>query len=123
METTRETLCSQFAALNELVAGLEHGRRSWYDFWPMLADIQSVIHQRQPGGNCAADASLELGRVMTAARSRDVKHVRISLHNAQIMLKLLDIPAKGYAASAIAAKDRRLSLISQQEGKDTTKRA
>ena len=92
METIKETLRKQFAALDALVAGLEHGQRSWHDFWPMLADIQSMVQHRQPGGIGAGDASLELGRTTTAARSRNVAHVRISLRNAQVMLKLVDTP-------------------------------
>lgn len=93
MGTIRETLRKQFAAMDELVAELEQGRRSWHEFWPLLAEVQSLVQHRQPGGSSAGEASLELGRTTAAARFRNVAHVRASLRNAQLMLKLVDSPA------------------------------
>lgn len=90
MDATRERLRKQFATLDQLVAGIEQGRRSWHDFWPSLTEIQALIQQRQPGGSRAGDASLELGRAATAARSRDTEQVRSALDGAQMILKLAE---------------------------------
>jgi hypothetical protein len=93
METTKETLPRRFAALHDLLTGIEHRRKSWHDFWPPLADIHSVIQQRQPQGSLAGSAMLQLYQATAAGRSRDVERARIALQNAEVTLKLSDTTA------------------------------
>ena len=92
MEANMNMLRKQFAALHDVLAGIEHGKQLWHHFWPLLADLQSVIQQRQPGGSLAADAWLELDKAKAPARARDVEGVRVAVQNAAVTLKLADTP-------------------------------
>lgn len=62
----------------------------WYDFWPLLADIHSLVQQRQPGGSLAMDTLQELDSARAAARSKDLESAHPAVQRAQVMLKLSD---------------------------------